>query len=235
MSICQNNTISIKLMSFLSSPPQARVTRCCSLYSFPAKLFPCSPSPPRVPQSANVVNSPQSEPQPAPRAPKAVRGGHPSSFAEGTAHQVRSLHLLGCDPIWGPLPPCGQKSPLSPRQSRVQGGERCEQPWGAHMGCRSFLEENPFSRGTSGQQSLGRWGQGGPSPCCCPLRVNRTNALNGVRKAVPELDPTWAQMQALQSHGKTPVYFGWSSVFVLHPYPSLVKCGAVLISRSPGT
>lgn len=68
-----------------------------------------------------------------------------------------------------------------------------------------------------------------------PRRVNRTNVQNEGRKAVAGLDPTWAQTHALRSHGKGPVYFGWSSVVVLCPYPSLVKRGAVLISRSPGT
>lgn len=151
--------------------------------------------------------------------------------------RLRSLNPLSCDPLWGPLPPCGQEPPcLHAKVERRKGrglSSHGEPRQDAGLGQVSRGEA--FARVISRQQSLGRWGRGGPSPRCHPHRVNRTNVQNGARKAVPGLDPTWAQTHMLRSHGKAPVYFGWSSVFVLCPYPSLVKCGAVLISRSPGT
>lgn len=166
----KNDTISMKFVAFLSSHTQAPVVRCCSLNSFPAKPFP-APHPhwgcheQTMWWIAGILSS---------GSPGVV-----GWLLRKLCHQMTSLNPSDpsthpCVSPLGPVP--------APLPTPALSAARCLSSHRSPSQCssgRGLWRKN--LKGTSRQQSLGRWGGGNPREF--------TDVHNGARKAAAGLDP----------------------------------------------
>lgn len=123
----------MKFVAFLSSHTQAPVMRCCSPNSFPAKPFPSSPSPPRVPWPDKVVDCRDS----LLRLPNSCGAGAQEALPSDEIPQPTHPCLL-----WGLVP---SPEPPLPTPAPAAGREMPEQPQEPILGWvwERFLEEKP--------------------------------------------------------------------------------------------